>query len=74
MLNDELNDLELARTLRGALPRMTAQQPPHDVWPEIVRRTAQRPHWSPADWSAVAVIVVALLMFPKWFWFLAYHL
>jgi len=74
MLNDELNDLELARTLRAALPRATADSPAHDLWPDVIRRAQQRARWSPADWSAAAIVIVALLMFPKWFWFVAYHL
>ena len=74
MLNDELNDVELARTLRAALPRAAADRPSHDLWPDVIRRAQQPARWSPADWSAAAIVIVALLMFPKWFWFLAYHL
>jgi hypothetical protein len=74
MLNDEPDDVELARALRAALPRVDAHRRSRDLWPEVIRRTQQRPHWSLADWSAVGVIVIALVMFPKWFWFLVYHL
>jgi hypothetical protein len=27
-----------------------------------------------ADWSLAAIVAIVLLMFPEWFWFLAYHL
>ena len=74
MLNDELNDVELGRTLRASLPRATAEGPSRDLWPDVIRRARQPPRWSPADWSVAAVIIVSLLLFPKWFWFLAYHL
>ena len=75
MLNDELNDVELVRTLRAALPpRATAQRPSRDLWPDVMRRVQQPPRWSPADWSVAAIVIVSLLLFPKWFWFLAYHL
>jgi len=69
-----LSDQELVRTLRSALPRVDPSVPGHDLWPSVVERTHRPPHWSIADWSAAAVIVFALLMFPKWFWFIAYHL
>jgi hypothetical protein len=74
MLNDDTNDVELARTLRAALPRAAAERPSRDVWPDVVRRAQQPAHWSPADWSVAAIVIIALLVFPKWFWFLAYHL
>ena len=74
MLNDDLNDVEFARLLRAALPRATAHRPPQDLWPEVIRRAHQRPRWSLADWSAAAVVGITLLMFPKWFWFIAFHL
>ncbi len=74
MLNDEVNDVELARTLRAALPRATAHRPPHDVWSDVIRRAQQPPRWSLADWGAAAIVVITLLMFPKWFWFIAFHL
>ena len=69
-----LNDQDLARTLRSALPPVTPVAPSRDLWPDVVHRAHQRPRWSAADWSAAAAIAVALLLFPKWFWFLAYHL
>jgi len=50
------------------------EPPSRDLWPHVVERARQRPSWSAADWSAAAAVVIALLMFPKWFWFLAYHL
>jgi hypothetical protein len=70
-----LNDQDLVRTLRSALPPVAMPEPPsRDLWPHVVERARQRPSWSAADWSAAAAVVIALLMFPKWFWFLAYHL
>ena len=76
MLNrdDELRDDELVRSLRAALPRIDHAAPSRDLWPSVVIRTRQTVRWSTLDWSASAVIVIALLMFPKWFWFVAYHL
>ena len=69
-----MNDEELARSLRAALPPADLSRPSRDVWMSVVERTRRSTHWSIADVSAAAAIVIALLMFPKWFWFLAYHL
>jgi hypothetical protein len=33
-----------------------------------------RERFSAADLSVAAMVVIALLLFPRWFWFLAYHL
>jgi hypothetical protein len=69
-----MNDEDVVRSLRAALPRVEVSGPSRDLWPAVMQRTHQPVRWSMADWSAAAVVVLALLMFPKWFWFLAYHL
>ena len=74
MTTPSLNDDELVQALRAAVPGVDAHGPSRDLWADVVQRTQQRARWSLADWSAAAVIVVALLMFPKWILFLAYHL
>ena len=68
-----LNDEEIGRLLRAALPIPDASAPSRDAWPLILKRH-ERPRWSTADWGVAAAIVIALLLFPEWFWFLAYHL
>lgn len=69
------NDDEVLRALlKAALPPVHEDRQPRDVWLRVVARTSARPTWTLADWSVAAVIVGALLLFPKWFWFLAYHL
>ena len=57
-------------------PVAPAATPPRarDLWPQVVARFRHRTRWSAADWSAAVAIAIALLMFPEWFWFLAYHL
>jgi hypothetical protein len=67
-------DEVLQAILRAALPPVAAAQPRADVWQRIVARTSARSTWTLADWSVAAVIVVALILFPNWFWFLACHL
>ena len=69
-----MQDDEIRTLLKAALPPMREHRPPHDMWPLIARRASTTPRWSLADWSAAAVVAGALLLFPKWFWFLAYHL
>jgi hypothetical protein len=69
-----LTDEQLARSLRAALPAVSAPAPSRDVWPSIVERTNRQARWSLTDWSLAAVIIAGLLLFPEWFWFLAYHL
>ena len=69
-----MTDEELLRSLRSALRRVDARSPSRDLWPSVVQR-AQRPaRWSLVDSSLAAVVVLVLLLFPEWFWFLAYHL
>ena len=69
-----LNDEQLARSLRAALPHADTSAPSSDLWPSIVQRTNQRTRWSLVDVSVAAIVVIGLLLFPEWFWFLAYHL
>jgi hypothetical protein len=69
-----INDDQLSQLLRTALPAADATAPSHDLWPAVVRRGEARMEVSSADWSLVAIVTIVLLMFPEWFWFLAYHL
>jgi hypothetical protein len=61
-----INDDRLSHLLRTA--------PSRDLWPAVVQRSEARIEVSSADWSLAALVAIALLMFPEWFWFLAYHL
>jgi hypothetical protein len=69
-----INDNQLSRLLQTALPPAGAPAPSRDVWPAIVRRSETRVEVSSVDWSLAALVAIVLLMFPEWFWFLAYHL
>ena len=69
-----MTDNDLVRHLRSALPPVEALAPSRDLWPSVVDRSRTPRRWSVLDVSAAAGIAAALLMFPKWFWFLAYHL
>jgi len=69
-----INDDQLSQLLRTALPSADATAPPRDLWPAVVRRSEVRLEVSSADWGLVVLVAIVLLMFPEWFWFLAYHL
>jgi hypothetical protein len=69
-----INDDQLSQLLRTALPPADTMAPSRDLWPAVVRRSEARVAVSSADWSLAALVAIALLMFPEWFWFLAYHL
>jgi hypothetical protein len=62
------------RLLQSALPPIDPVTPARDLWPDVVRRSRRPAHWTSVDSSLAALVVLALLLFPKWFWFLAYHL
>jgi len=68
------DDRQLRHLLRAALPSVDVPEPSRDLWPDIVQRVGMRERLSAADVSVAAVVVIALLLFPRWFWFLAYHL
>jgi hypothetical protein len=68
------DDRRLSQLLRTALPSVDVPEPSRDLWSDIVQRAGTRERFSAADVSVAAVVVVALLLFPRWFWFLAYHL
>jgi hypothetical protein len=70
-----MNDDQLSQLLRTALPAADATAAPsRDLWPAVVGRSEARIEVSSADWSLLAIVAIVLLMFPEWFWFLAYHL
>jgi hypothetical protein len=71
MMND---DDRLRQLLRSALPPVATADPSRDLWPSIVQRSRAHPRWSLTDLSVAAVIAIVFMAFPKWFWFLAYHL
>jgi hypothetical protein len=69
-----MNDERLSQLLRTALPAVDAAAPSRDLWPDVVRRSEARVRITSTDWSVAAIVIVVLVLFPEWFWFLAYHL
>jgi len=69
-----INDDQLSQLLKTALPAVEEDRPARDLWPAVVRRSEARIEMSSADWGLAAIVVIVLLMFPEWFWLLAYHL
>lgn len=70
-----VNEEDLVRhLLQSALPPTVAVTPSRDLWPDLARRSRRQARWTSLDSSLAAIVVLALLLFPEWFWFLAYHL
>jgi hypothetical protein len=69
-----ITDDQLSQWLRSSVPAAAQRTPSRDLWPVVVQRAGTRERLSTADLSIAAIVVIALVMFPKWFWFLAYNL
>ena len=67
-------DERLQHLLRSTLAPASAAGPSCDLWPAIVRRSQAPARWSWLDVSLATAVVLVLLMFPHWFWIVAYHL
>jgi hypothetical protein len=71
------DDQRLRDLLRSALPPTPDVAPPRDLWPRVARRLRAPSGWSFWSWVDVglaAAVVIALVLFPKSLWLLAYHL
>jgi hypothetical protein len=68
-MSDPFGDL-----LRAALPPVAAGDPGADLWPRVVERLASGPPMSWTDLGLLAIVAIALLLFPEGLFLLAYHL
>jgi hypothetical protein len=68
------DDERLHQALRSAFPPVMASAPSRDLWADVVRRSHGPARWSWLDAGLAAAGATALLLFPDWLWFLAYHL
>ena len=69
-----MTDERLGELLRAAMPPTVADDPSRDLWPPLVSRVERPPRWSFVDLGLAAAVAVALLVFPEWWWVIAYHL
>jgi hypothetical protein len=69
-----MTDERLRELLQTAMPPVPPQDVRGDAWPRLRDRLEERPRWSMLDVSLAAAAAAALLLFPEWFWLLAYHL
>ena len=69
-----MNDEELRRLLKSAVPPMRDVKLAHDLWPVVAGRVRERPPSSRLDLGIAIVTVVALVLFPRAAWLIAYHL
>jgi len=68
-----MSDDRLQEWVRSQLPPVEQAGPTRDLWPDVVERSRRRAAVSVVDVSIAALIGVVLLLFPQWFWLLAYH-
>ena len=59
--------------LRSAFPPASTRDPVRDLWPLVVTRIHAPVERSWFDIGLAALVVVLLVMFPKWLLLLAYH-
>jgi hypothetical protein len=69
MTDERIKDL-----LRLALPPPAERSAVGDLWPAVLNRFRQPPAWSWLDLGLAAGVAIVLLMFPKAFLLLAYHM
>ena len=69
-----MNDEELRRLLKSAVPPTRDQRPSHDLWPAVAGLVHERPPSSRVDIGIAVLTVVALCVFPKAALLIAYHL
>ena len=64
---------EFHQLLRSAVPPAETRSSERDRWPDILRRGQTTAGLSPIDLGMAAVLAVALILFPRVAWLLAYH-
>lgn len=69
-----IQDDQLQRLLRTALPPIDSSAPPRDLWFELNGRLESRPRWSLFDTALAAGIAVTLLLIPETLFLIALHL
>ena len=69
-----MTDERLSELIRASLAPSGSDGPAADVWPRIASRLEQPARWSYLDIGLAAAAAAALMVFPEWFWVLAYHL
>ena len=69
-----MNDEELRRLLKSAVPPTRDHGPSRDLWPAVAGRVGERPPSSRLDIGIAILTVVALVLFPRAAWLIAYHL
>ena len=68
------DDDRLQQLLRSALRPGASREPSRDLWPLVANGIQVRARWSWLDVSLAAAVTIVLLLFPRWFLLLAYHL
>jgi hypothetical protein len=69
-----MNDEDLSRLLRAAIPPVPEAAPRQDLWPAMEHRLTGARRVNLLDLAVAAAVAYALLAVPGAFWLLAYHL
>jgi hypothetical protein len=69
-----IDDQELGRSLRAALPPVGDAPPPGDLRPVMVHRRGACAVWPWVDLGVALAVAVVLAQFPGLLWLLVYHL
>ena len=70
-----MNDDELRRLLKSAVRPSRDERPSRDLWPVVAGRVRERPPSSSRlDLGIALATAVALVLFPRAAWLIAYHL
>ena len=68
-----MNDDDLTRLLRAAVPPVAPLEPSRNLWPAVITRGRTPVNRVWLDVGLAALITVALILYPDWLWLLAYH-
>ncbi len=71
----EENNEKIREVLRRAIPPVTDRELKRDLWPQMLRRLAERPTQVPwFDWALVAAVAIWFFFSPEAIPVLLYHL
>ncbi|MCI0417634.1 MAG: hypothetical protein L0312_00175 [Acidobacteria bacterium] len=71
----EANNEKIRELLRKAIPPVADRELKRDLWPQMLRRLAERPAQVPwLDWALLAILAIWFFFSPEAIPILLYHL
>ena len=72
---DELNDEQIRKMIKQAIPPIADPELRCDLWPEMLRRLAEQPaRMAWLDWALLGTVAIWVLVSPEMIPILLYHL